>query len=82
LDCGTLDGSVRLSRIGRPMRGFDLCVDLVVSSDYLFDMDVFTKNADDSLDIDSEEDVVRFFCIRLVHSALGELDNEQLDDSK
>ena len=43
------------------MRGFDLCVDLVVSSDYLFDMDVFTKNADDSLDIDSEEDVVRFF---------------------
>jgi len=38
----------------------DLCVDLVLSSDYLFNMDVFTKHADGFFDIDSEEDVVRF----------------------
>jgi hypothetical protein len=59
-----------------------LSVDVVLRSDYLFEMDVFSEYENNFLDVDNEEDLVRFFGIRPVHRPTGGMNSEQLDDSK
>ncbi|KAK3369411.1 hypothetical protein B0T24DRAFT_506498, partial [Lasiosphaeria ovina] len=58
----------------------DLCVDVVLSNNYLFDMDVFSTHQENFLDMDSEEDILRFCGIRLLHKATGELDSDLVAD--
>lgn len=59
-----------------------LSVDLVLSNDYLFDMNVFSEHQEQLLSTDCEEDMLRFFGIRLVHNASEGLDGDQLQDGE
>jgi hypothetical protein len=54
-----------------------LDVDVVLSNDYLFGMDIFSEHQEELLSLDSEEDMVRFFGIRLVHSPKQDIDQSE-----
>ncbi|WQF80554.1 Putative aspartic peptidase domain superfamily [Colletotrichum destructivum] len=61
----------------------DLCVDVVLSKDYLFDLEIFSTYPEWFIDIDSEENVFHFFNIRLLGrygSELNALEEQYLVD--
>lgn len=64
----------------------DLCVDVVLSKDYLFDMNVFSEHSDCFFDTGSEEEDRFHLCnIRLIgrfSDTLGGLEDEFLGDGK
>lgn len=54
----------------------DLCVDVVLSNEYLFYINIFSKHEDWFIDVDYKEDITLFCGIRLLsdtsEGALGE----------
>lgn len=63
----------------------DMCVDVVLSNDYLFKMRVFSKHGDCFFDTDSEEGLFQLCNIRLIGrfgDNLSELEDEYLVDGK
>lgn len=63
----------------------NLCVDVVLSNDYLFETRVFSENSDCFFDTDSEEDLLQLCNIRLIgrfSDGLGGLEDEYLEDGE
>jgi hypothetical protein len=63
----------------------DLCVDVILSNNYLFDLNVFSENRDYFFDTDSEEDLFQLCNIRLIGrygDTLNVLEEEYLEDGK
>ncbi|KAJ0107077.1 hypothetical protein J7T55_006956 [Diaporthe amygdali] len=61
----------------------DLCADVVLGKDYLFDLGVFSNCSDSFIDIDLTEDIVHFCGVHLIgkhSSALNILEEEYLAD--
>lgn len=62
-----------------------LCVDVVLSKDYLFDLNVFSENSEYFFNVDSEDDLFQLFNIRLIGrygDTLNILEEEYLQDGK
>ena len=57
-----------------------LNVDVVLSNDYLFDMDVFAEHQEHFLMMDCKEDMMRFYGIRRIHTKSDEVDDDHLED--
>ena len=60
----------------------DLFVDVVLSNNYLFDMNIFSAHEEHFFDIDSEGDILRFCGIRLINQDKDEPESSRLVDSK
>lgn len=63
----------------------DLCVDVILSNDYLFNMNIFAECEDYFFESDSEEDLSRFCNIRLLGrygESLNLLEEEYLNDGE
>lgn len=63
----------------------DLCVDVVLSNDYLFETRVFSEHSDCFFDTDSEEELFQLCNIRLIgrfSDGLNGLEDEYLEDGK
>lgn len=57
-----------------------LSVEVVLSNDYLYDMDVFSKHQEQFMMLNCEEDMLRFYGIRLVHGNPEGVEDDQLED--
>lgn len=63
----------------------DLCVDVILSKNYLFDLSVFSEHSECLFDADSEEDLLQLCNIRLIgrySDTLNVLEEEYLEDGK
>ncbi|KAK0639684.1 hypothetical protein B0T16DRAFT_337399 [Cercophora newfieldiana] len=59
----------------------NLSVDVVLSNDYLFDMDVFSEHQEHLLSMDCDEDMLSFFGIRLLHRSSEGPSDDGLEDT-